>query len=481
MDNKDEYYKYKKYLKRYQSLIAGSKSTQPYPQLYLTPDLTPYLKRWISIENVICKHYNKRFYITRKNFTRDNEMEESCQKTDIDQCKDPCMVYNIKDDDDWHTPKCIYKYQDKCMLYPDCINKINCNDLSDSDCDSHSQMGVVNTYEDDGYLSDFKTKKYGCNRNNQNNLCNDYGNDFQKHRVKNRYKSRQHNETGQLIEEPCVKHYSESQEKYKCVAKSRLKSFEGSELSHSFTGYYGDTFKILDTIPFITKDERYKQLIYAQIIYTTNDDKTKDLYIGFPCGIVIDMNLLWYNKDFQDFMTLIYHKYLLLLKDEYHKAVLCGHSMGCVIALRFAYYLSKIDRGFFDSQCLVIGSGPHCWIPNPSLNLDFDNTFHDLPNIQIYVTGFYEDDSDSDSDSDDKDKTRNLYLDAIVKNRVKINTRIPEIKNIKQYSLYYPMILLDTDNQGFNELKIYQRDKYRVTFDIHSWEDYVSHLSHFVK
>ena len=530
------YNKYQKYLKRYKTRKGGSQtSSESNQEVKLQMDLSIYIRKWISIENILCKDYYKRFYISSSEF--DSDEKDTCSNIkNKDECTDPCLWYHLYKDGIYQQ-KCINKERDKCTIIPDietCVNNSKCDTFKEKEiCNNNSSDIFLHNYDKYGKLNKFKVIKHQCKWDIANEYCNTNNRDMVRHIVKNEYNT----ENGPiLVDNPCVKHHSFSTGKDICVSKSRRSAFEGTELAKPLTGSLGNKFKILASLPFTTKDKRYTKLIYTQILVTDTAisgprrPENTDMYIGFPCGIIMDMNLLWDNQDFTDYLELIFYNYIGEFSHEANKVILFGHSMGCVLALRFAYYIFKTHPIFFRDRCIVVGSGPHCWIPKPSLNLDFDETFTDLVNIEIFVTGSeYSDSDDEDSDDSEDDmkmfllletnkaiedgrvddqgqvdiskvkqsarrqvirkrqermerkiqapKKYDYYVDEIIINRIDMKSMKEQIKNIKKFTRYYPMTLLNTTDTTISDIKITKRVKTSKIPNIHDWEMYYHCLS----
>ena len=484
---KDYHIKYLKYKKLYKMYKGGSHESQS-NYLQLNMDFRDYIIRWISIENILCKLFNKRTYLTPVKYNNDDSVE--CSKVEsLKDCIDPCTKYWIRYNNGTKKRKCINKYRDKCGLIndvkyynTDCNNSSKCYKYTDSDtCDNSDNSDLITSYGKFGQISDVNVKNYKCKWNSNSNLCETLYKEYEdkdhvKYIVANVYNGV---DDDYLIKESCIKHYSESKKKDICAAKSRRKAFEGTELSHTITGAFNIQFKILSTVPFTTKDVRYKQTIYTQILSNENNG-INDLYIAFPCGVVMDMNMLWENQDYLNYLEELYQKYILEYSASYHKVVIVGHSMGCVLALRFAYHIFKRNRSFFDERCIVLGSGGHCWIPKKSLGTTFDESFNNLPNIQVFITGYNLLDKKEnksklldDSDSSDDDKSDiNYRVDFIVKNLINISRPDDSILNIKKYRVYYPMILLNIDTKMIDAENIPKNVKVQGMPYIHDWEQY---------
>lgn len=196
----------------------------------------------------------------------------------------------------------------------------------------------------------------------------------------------------------CQEYYSHSSEKWKCVSSNRIKHFEGSEKACHVTGQFGEIFKLLETFPLdlgqrvgeALPDSRYDKLIYAQIYsynrddnqmecdnLPNNKDKTTDIYIVFNCGIILNPELIW-DPILNTYFSELY-QYCLSYYREVNKVIISGHSMGGVLALRFGYYLNQQDNLYFQRNCLVIASGPYCFLRQTDIDRS-SNSFNQLVN-----------------------------------------------------------------------------------------------------
>ena len=85
---KDYHIKYLKYKKLYKMYKGGSHESQS-NYLQLNMDFRDYIIRWISIENILCKLFNKRTYLTPVKYNNDDSVE--CSKVeDLKDFIDPC-------------------------------------------------------------------------------------------------------------------------------------------------------------------------------------------------------------------------------------------------------------------------------------------------------------------------------------------------------------------------------------------------------
>ena len=258
----------------------------------------------------------------------------------------------------------------------------------------------------------------------------------------------------------CRKYTSKKKEgETLCVSRSRIKVYEGTEKSNPVRSLLGSRkMRFLDTIPYYnTQDDRYDETIYGHVISHnwSLDDKTQktDLYIIFNCSKVYDMNLLW-EPEFEAYLEIFNKNYIMPFTDEYDKIILCGHSAGCVTALRFGYYLYQKTPDFFLERCMVIGSAPFCWLPKDKIN-----GYQDLPNIKIFLNGsLYQ----TIHYRAGKRYTRDsLFVDGSIYNMVDGNRK--DYRNISDFVPYYPMRLLYRISNNISNTKskkIYWKDIY---------------------
>ena len=212
--------------------------------------------------------------------------------------------------------------------------------------------------------------------------------------------------------EQCGIYISSSKEgKKKCVNKTRIKYFEGGELAQKITGRGNDEFKILDTVPYGghgNKGNNFgqfgKQTIFCNILSNARTESVSDLYILFSCGAIFDSSELWpednqttdgagnatskgtenikIKNEFIKYLDMLFNKLKEngLYDNPDSKLILCGHSMGCVLACRFAYFIKQKYNDFFNKQCIVIGSAPFRWLPEEKAK-----NFNNLENVFIFI------------------------------------------------------------------------------------------------
>lgn len=190
----------------------------------------------------------------------------------------------------------------------------------------------------------------------------------------------------------CDVYFSESQNRKTCVDPRRIQHFAKGK---SIVGKFNEPFHISDVIevnpPFIEFNPITGELERVKVFLIENK---QDLYMMFNCGRNYDPSNLWETDGFMNqkieggksFMDTLCD---LVEQQPYHKFILCGHSMGCVSALRVGYELFSRNRTLFNTKCIVTGSGPF-----PIFPLSLDNThyrssinnFKNLSNVRIFST-----------------------------------------------------------------------------------------------
>ena len=235
----------------------------------ISEEFIPYIKKWVSIENIVCRHGNNSPLDLKNDHGHRSFIDDSNWQRDKDN--------NIIDD-------C-----EKIVKYEDCLKKDGC-------------------------------KNYKSSRGNR------------------------------------------------CINKLRIKYFEGSELAQKITGKFGDVFKIYYTIPF--NNTEIGITIYCHILVNNND-----VYILFNCGKVFNAEELYKSK-LIDYLDKLYKN---ILSYDFDKIVLCGHSMGCVLASRLGHLIYEKDINYFNDKCLIIGSAPFKWL------LKSNRTFKNLSNVFIFI------------------------------------------------------------------------------------------------
>ena len=364
-------------------------------------NLNNYIVRWCAFENILCKQYdisgNSRTFIKR----------EPCMTRKLDRCEIPndgdrCKLYNIK---------YLGRTGEETKII--CAREDPCRDLDEYNCERNERL---------------RCKKYESKR------------------------------LGATT----------------CISKSRIGYFQGDTMSLPLWNKIGVRhLKIIATVPYIQdirellktgENTDYSHTIYCQIITHKKggyrSQLKPDLYICFNIGEVYDMNILWKPR-FTNYLNLLYREYIGKYRDDYDKVVFCGHSAGCVTALRLGYYMFINHNKFFNEKCIVIGSGPFCWLPPD--NKGYTN----LPNIKIFINSELYIDT--------------FHTDPIIRNIVGRNQN-PEYKNISSYSLYYPMTNIYNIFNGVGNMisdTVYQRIVYSPDemkfsrYVNHDWEAYM--------
>lgn len=267
----------------------------------------------------------------------------------------------------------------------------------------------------------------------------------------------------------CTPYYSSREEKLICVNKFRIKNFEGSKLSQLINGKFGEIFKIIDTLPYtFQRDKRLGHTIYCHVL--THEKKgIVTLYILFNTGSILNANLLWDEPFTSSYLELLYKKYILLYKNSYQKVVLCGHSMGAVLALRLGYHVFVNDISVFTDKVLVIGSGPFKWFLKNQ-----DKNYFNSNNIEIFLNA-------------------SLYnskwgVDPVINNILSVNQMQDETyQNQDDFIVYYPMIMID--NSKFNKTGVLKyssldetSDNYYSILGIdHSWNRYFTVIENYLE
>ena len=109
-------------------------------------------------------------------------------------------------------------------------------------------------------------------------------------------------------------------------------------------------------------------------------DSEQNLYLLFSSGRVLPNELLWENEDFKLYLQLLWGEIKSKRQENVKKVILCGHSMGCVVAQRLGYYIFELDKSFFWSTVLVIGSGSFPWITEEK-----KKHYKNMSNIFIFI------------------------------------------------------------------------------------------------
>ena len=102
------------------------------------------------------------------------------------------------------------------------------------------------------------------------------------------------------------------------------------------------------------------------------------------CGKSFDVSRL-YKEAYETKLGAIL-TYLKTLTSEgtLKKIILCGHSMGCVTASIFGYYIFRNDKNYFNNKCIIIGSGPFRWLDTDT-DKELYKEFTTSRNVFIFI------------------------------------------------------------------------------------------------
>jgi len=256
----------------------------------------------------------------------------------------------------------------------------------------------------------------------------------------------------------------------KCVNDNRIKTF-GAKDGVEIVGKFGDKYISQETTEFHTFSEGWRNIFPSVYNFLYSE---KDLYIIFNCGGVFDPSQLYEEEDDSDS---VHNKFKELyekikadktIKDE-NKIILCGHSMGSVVACAFGLWLFKNQKKFFEEKCFLVGSGSFRWLPTNDKKL-----FTNLNNVFIFHTSLTETIAEKTA----------YNLDPFANK--------PKKEDTTEFSLYFPVLALggeivddeDDDSYYYNatgKLKTFTKEeelKYasgRWSI-IHDWESYFNSL-----
>ena len=252
-----------------------------------------------------------------------------------------------------------------------------------------------------------------------------------------------------------VYHSSRIGEHDECVSKTRVKRFvEGTEENPTIiTGKNRRKYIIIHSDEIILTTSRFvgSKIMEVDIsiyYYVLVSKSTKNIYILFSTGSILsdhelnDEMLLGFLEGILYNISYLYENVV----SESNKIVLCGHSMGCVLALSVAQLLKNRNTELFDSKIVVVGSSP-----TKFLTPQDKSEFHNLPNIKIFVYC-------------DKKEGPSIYLDCFV--------------NIgsKNRSNYEPLTIVGPDNSEFtisNQEYIINYISDKLTcISKHKWRNY---------
>jgi hypothetical protein len=173
--------------------------------------------------------------------------------------------------------------------------------------------------------------------------------------------------------------YKKSNNTEICVDRTRIKHFEATELSTTITGKDGNLYKIIDSINDIVGLDSHPNIYYYIILSV----KTSNTYVLFSSYEVLTNKKL-IQIDTRLLVPLVEKLHTKISNDTDKKIVLCGHSFGCVLALRTGKIFKDKYPEIFDKNIIIVGSAPFKY-SNDS------NSFSNLKNVIIFIhTATYE-------------------------------------------------------------------------------------------
>ena len=145
----------------------------------------------------------------------------------------------------------------------------------------------------------------------------------------------------------CKKYINSKNEK-KCYNKNRFKKFQKNQTIKSKNG---KKYKIIDSVSIEIIGEDEPSFCKYQI-FDSLDENTNEQYVIFSTGTVLK------NENWKDQFIPVFEKIYQTI-DFKKNIILCGHSLGCSIALRFGCYLNeKIPITESRPNISIIGSAP---------------------------------------------------------------------------------------------------------------------------
>lgn len=183
----------------------------------------------------------------------------------------------------------------------------------------------------------------------------------------------------------CREYFSKSQAKTLCVSKITIKTFTSG---HTISGKNGEEYEIIDSVEPITLNISKTNGRQVELYCLLFSSKTAgNLYVLFPTGLIFEDETIFQGEIMTHFLDSIYTKLFELLapiQESGKKIVLCGHSMGCVLAIHLALKIQERNQEEFMNHFIVMGSAPYrCLHPERAVS------FQHLPNVFIFVAGLY--------------------------------------------------------------------------------------------
>ena len=188
-------------------------------------------------------------------------------------------------------------------------------------------------------------------------------------------------EIDNCVSDICDKYFSKSTKTEKCVAKERIKEFVNNAIINN------------------RKQQIKYKLIHIKLdvelgmyYYVLEQINTNNCYILFSSGNVMSKEDL-YNR-----LRIKFYKeakeYIEAL--PYENIILCGHSLGCVLAQIIGLEIIKENYNFFKERVWIIGSAPFLWLDMDKEEFNrltkdrmiifasFVKRGHEIPDIFLY-------------------------------------------------------------------------------------------------
>jgi hypothetical protein len=179
----------------------------------------------------------------------------------------------------------------------------------------------------------------------------------------------------------CRKYVSNSTNKNTCVSKDRIKKFQAP---NTIVGRYSINSKTQYSIKFEMKESVLfnncfviKGRTFPMYYHVMLSEETNNVYILFPAGGIFEKDEFNKNTELKEFLQELVDKILEQEMYKMKKIIICGHSMGCVLALYTGMIMQKQDKDFFDNNVIIIGSAPFKYAN--------DESFTNLKNVMVFV------------------------------------------------------------------------------------------------
>jgi len=179
----------------------------------------------------------------------------------------------------------------------------------------------------------------------------------------------------------CRKYVSNSTNKNTCVSKDRIKKFQAP---NTIVGRYSINSKTQYSIKFEMKESVLfnncffiKGRTFPMYYHIMLSTETNNVYILFPAGGIFEKDEFNKNPELKEFLQELVDKILEQEAYKMKKIIICGHSMGCVLALYTGMIMQKQDKDFFDNNVIIVGSAPFKYAN--------DESFTNLKNVMVFV------------------------------------------------------------------------------------------------